>query len=171
MPAKTKKKAAKPTSVIPVPSRPRMPAGYSPKGAKAKFLPWEWAVGRLEKSHNYWICTTRPDGRPHAMPVWGVWVDGSLVFSTDPESRKARNLAANPSITVHLESGDEVVILEGTVENIKLDSAIDDAYNQKYKMRLSKFPVPFVLLKLKPKVAMAWQEKDFVTSATRWQFT
>ncbi len=29
---------------------------------------------------NYWICTTRPDGRPHSIPVWGFWLDGGLYF-------------------------------------------------------------------------------------------
>jgi pyridoxine/pyridoxamine 5'-phosphate oxidase len=147
-----------------------MPAGYVPKGTKPKFLPWSWATKRLEHSHSYWICTTRADGRPHAMPVWGVYVDNAVVFSTDPSSLKARNMKRSPMITVHLESGDEVVILEGRVEKIKLRRSIDDAYNAKYKMRLSSFPGPVGIYELKPKVVMAWREKDFTTSSTRWQF-
>ena len=43
-----------------------------------------------------WVCSTRPDGRPHAMPVWALWIDGALWFSTDPSSYKARNLARSP---------------------------------------------------------------------------
>jgi general stress protein 26 len=104
------------------------------------------------------------------MPVWGVYVDNAVVFSTDPSSLKARNIKRSPLITVHLESGDEVVILEGKVEKIKLRKSIDDAYNAKYKMRLSTFPGTVAVYELKPKVVMAWREKDFVTSSTRWQF-
>jgi len=148
-----------------------MPAGYVPKGTKPKFLPWNWVIERLERSHNYWICSTRPDGRPHAAPVWGVWHEGAVIFSTDPSSRKAQNLAANPAVTIHLESGDEVVILEGLIDKTKLNSRIDDAYNAKYKMRLSDFPGPVSIYSLRPKKVMAWREKDFVTSATKWQFT
>jgi general stress protein 26 len=147
-----------------------MPAGYVPKGTKPKHLQWAWVAGRLKRSHSYWICTTRADGRPHAMPVWGIYVDNAVVFSTDPSSLKARNIKRSPLITVHLESGDEVVILEGKVEKIKLRKSIDDAYNAKYKMRLSTFPEPVAVYELKPKVVMAWREKDFVTSSTRWQF-
>ncbi len=171
MPTKSRsyKKVAASAS-IPAPTRPQMPAGYAPKGSKPKFLPWEFVAERLEKAHTYWICTTRPDGRPHATPVWGVYVGGAIVFSTDPSSRKARNLKANPAITIHLESGDEVVIAEGMSEVIKLNDAIDDGYNQKYSMRLSKFPMPFALYQLRPRIVMAWREKDFGTSATKWEF-
>ena len=168
-PAPRKKPSHKQT--VPAPTTVHMPAGYVPKGTKPNFLSWEWVTERLERSHNYCICTTRPDGRPHAAPVWGVWHDGAVLFSTDPSSRKAKNLAANPAVTIHLESGDETVILEGQIEKIKLSSGIDDAYNRKYKMRLSSFPGPVSLFSLSPKKVMAWREKDFVTSATKWQFT
>jgi pyridoxine/pyridoxamine 5'-phosphate oxidase len=169
MPKTTSAKRSKSTG-IPKPSPVRMPAGYVPKGTKPKFLPWTWVTQRLESSHNYWICTTRADGRPHAVPVWGVFVDGLLVFSTDPASVKARNMQRNPEIAVHLESGDEVVIVNGTVERIALTQSIDDAYNRKYKMRLSEFPGPSSIYAVKPKVVLAWTEKEFVTNGTRWEF-
>ena len=44
-------------------------------------LPWAWAEERLSGSRNYWAVTLWPDGRPHAMPVWGVWDDASFWFS------------------------------------------------------------------------------------------
>jgi general stress protein 26 len=154
----------------PAPTKVHMPAGYTPPGTKSKFLTWEWVTERLERSHNYWICSTFPDGRPHATPVWGLWHDGAVVFSTDPSSRKARNLRANPAVLIHPESGDETVILEGQIEVIKLTPSIDDAYNKKYKMRMSTFPMPFMMFRLKPRKVMAWREKDFATSATKWNF-
>ena len=172
MPAKSaSRKKAVIRKATPKPTTVDMPAGYVPEGTKPNFLAWEWVTERLERSHNYWICSTRPDGRPHAAPVWGLWHDGVVIFSTDPSSRKAQNLAANPAVTIHLESGDEAIILEGNIEVIKLNSGIDDAYNKKYKMRLSSFPGPVGLYSLKPKKVMAWREKDFVTSATKWKFT
>jgi hypothetical protein len=77
---------------------------------------------------------------------------------------------ANNRVIVHLESGDEVVILEGKIEVIKLTKGIDDAYNKKYKMRLSTFPGAVGLYRLKPSKVMAWREKDFTSSATKWMF-
>ena len=72
------------------------------------------------RSRSYWICTARPDGRPHSIPVWGMWVDGALYFGTARDARKAKNIAHNPAVSVHLESGDDVVILEGKASEIDL---------------------------------------------------
>ena len=156
---------------LPTPVRPDMPSGYSPKGIEEmKFFPWDFAEQRLQASHNYWICSTRPDGRPHSIPVWGIWFDGAFYFSTDPVSRKATNLKSNPAISVHVESGNEPVILEGRVEAVKLDKKIDAAYHAKYKMHLVGFPGPMVIFRLKPITVLAWREKDFGTSATKWKF-
>jgi len=51
---------------------------------------------RLATIGSYWFATTRPDGRPHVRPVLGVLVDGVLCTTSNPNARKARNLAANP---------------------------------------------------------------------------
>src|SRR2546421_5404379 len=49
----------------PKPSRPHWPdALQNPPKDSSGLKPWPWALERLEKSHNYWIATTRPDGRP-----------------------------------------------------------------------------------------------------------
>jgi len=56
-------------------SRPYMPGyGLLDAAQGAGLLPWSWAVERLQRSHDYWVATVRPDGRPHVMPVWGVWM-------------------------------------------------------------------------------------------------
>lgn len=57
----------------PVASRPTMPGyGVVAEGEGSGLLDWGWAVERLGGSHHYWLSSVRPDGRPHAMPVWGV---------------------------------------------------------------------------------------------------
>src|SRR5690349_5407413 len=119
--------------------RPDMPAGYGIKAGDAGTLDWSWVVEQCTISRNYWICTTRPDGRPHAMPVWGLWLDDAVVFSTDPESLKARNFSARPEVVVHLESGDEMVVIEGRVQALdrSLVEAFVDAYDAKYAYRPS----------------------------------
>lgn len=168
------KSAAKGTrkqwSKTPKPMRPDMPADYSPKDTKPNFVPWSFADVRLSKSHNYWICSTRPDGRPHSAPVWGIWLERAFYFSTDPASRKGKNLKANPAISVHVESGNEPVILEGRIEAVQLDKKIDAAYHAKYKMHLSDMPPPVTIFRVRPKTVLAWREKDFGTSATKWKF-
>lgn len=157
-------------------SRPDMPAGYGllPVNEQNKLLAWKRVEEQLSAKRNYWIGSTRPDGRPHAMPVWGVWLDGAFYFSTDPQSRKGRNLAANPEAVVHLESGDDVVILEGravqVTDAVLLEKA-DAAYTSKYQFHLTGESAPSGLVyQLRPRAAFAWLESSFPASATRWKF-
>ncbi|MGI9101961.1 MAG: pyridoxamine 5'-phosphate oxidase family protein [Terriglobales bacterium] len=169
MTAKKKKRSTRPQR-----GRPAMPAGYqTPKGMKG-MMSWPAVEKKIEAAHNYWICTTRPDGRPHSMPVWGVWHDGAVYFATDAGSRKARNLKANPAMLIHLELDREVVILEGVAEKIT-DRAVlkqlDAPYARKYKMKVSTAPGEMFLVCLRPQVVLAWTEKQFASSPTRFTFT
>lgn len=152
---------------------PLVPAMYGLK-PRTQFLPFSHAEERLTKSRNYWICTSRPDGRPHSIPVWGFWLDGALYFGTARASRKARNLAQNDAVSIHLESGDDVVILEGTAVEVDLSDKsktqpIDAASRAKYKMPLIATPET-VLYSVRPRVVLAWTENNFPNNATRWEF-
>ena len=141
-------------------------------------LPWSRVVERMTRARNYWVGTTKPSGAPHVMPVWGVWVDDAFYFGTGRESVKARNLRRDARASVHLESGDEVVIMEGTLVEVADAKAIrrySDACEAKYAFQ----PVPpdaeappdpevmtYVLI---PQVVFAWAEHNFPESATRWE--
>jgi hypothetical protein len=154
----------------PTAARPRFP-GYGIAEEAAGLLSWSWATERLAAGRNYWVSTTSPDGRPHAMPVWGLWWDDAVVFSTSPSSRKGRNLAHDPRAVVHLESGDETVILEGEVEAATLEQGIADAYEAKYAWRPQPSGSPDEgWYRLRPSVAYAWREQDYPKSATRFAF-
>jgi hypothetical protein len=131
-------------------------------------LPWSWVVERFRAEPNFWICTTSPEGRPHVRPTWGVFVDDAIGFGGGPKTRWSRNLDANPHVAVHLESGSEVVIAEGTVDRVTDRDdprlkAFDDAYEPKYEMRHG----PPIWL-LKPEVVFAW--KEFPKDMTRFRF-
>lgn len=150
---------------------PQVPAIYGLKERK-QYLPWSHAEKRLVASRNYWICTARPDGRPHSIPVWGFWMDGAFYFGSARPSRKARNLAHNPAISVHLESGDDVVILEGTAVEVSekaIFKKLDMVCRKKYKMPLMIMPES-VTYCVRPRVVLAWTEREFPKNATRWEF-
>jgi hypothetical protein len=152
-----------------------MPEGYGiartpPEDAGAR---WAAAAQALAAARNYWIASTRADGRPHAMPVWGVWLDGALMFSTSRDSQKGRNLARQPYVVAHLESGDDVLILEGALAEATdpaLLARYTDAYEAKYSFRPDPSAPGDVVYLLRPERAMAWEERDFVNSAIRWRF-
>jgi len=152
---------------------PQVPPLYGMK-TPHKFLPFSHAEKRLEKSKSYWICTTRPDGRPHSVPVWGLWLDSTLYFGTGRTTRKAKNLQRNSAVSIHLESGDDVVILEGAAAEVDLAQKpllkkVDVASRAKYKMPLMVMPES-VIYSVRPRVVLTWTEKDFPNNATRWQF-
>ncbi|WP_236700301.1 pyridoxamine 5'-phosphate oxidase family protein [Allosalinactinospora lopnorensis] len=70
-------------------SRPFMPGyGIQSPHEGSGLLPWSWAEERLRTSHDYWVCTVWPDGRPHTMPVWAVWDAQELWFCSGRRSRK-----------------------------------------------------------------------------------
>jgi PPOX class probable F420-dependent enzyme len=128
-------------------------------------------VPKLERSRNYWITTTRPDGRPHAIPVWGVWHDGGVVFGSHSRSRKARNLARDPRVVVHLESGDDVVILEGVAERLDLDEEIAALFEPKYAWKPDVAGVAEeAWFRVRPRKAWAWYESDYTKTATLYEW-
>ena len=164
-------KALSASQRIPKAGRPYMP-GYGRPPASKGLISWKWAQQRLTRSHNYWIATTKSDGAPHVMPVWGIWVDSIFYFSTGRESRKAKNLRTNPRCTVCTEKSREAVILEGTVEEIK-DSALIKKlgvpYHKKYKpWKLD--PEIGGIYSVHPTRIFALDEKSGLKTATRWLF-
>lgn len=148
-----------------------MPGYGLPKSTKG-LLPWKWAEERLQRSHNYWITTVKPDCSPHTMVVWGLWLDGNFLFSTGRQSRKARNLVENHHCIVCTENAAEAVIVEGTAGELKDSSTRKKflkIYEKKYKFDMSSFAEEPVYI-VSPMVAFGLYEKKFQAAATRWQF-
>jgi hypothetical protein len=164
--------------IEPKTSRPHWPDAVKdlPKDLRG-LKPWPWALERLEKSHNYWISTTRPDGRPHLMLVWGIWWNDAFWFSTGSRTRKAKNIAADPHVVIGTEKADEAVILEGIAEEINNRSVwkqLVEIYNRKYGGDVG----PLLessggcIFRVKPQTAFGQDEhtENFTESVTRWHF-
>ena len=152
-----------------------MAPGYGIAAGEEGLLAWSWVGERMERSRNYWICSVRADGRPHAVPVWGVWLAEALHFGTNPASVKGRNLLRDPRVTVHLESGDECVVLEGVAETqVEPDrehfERVADAYEHKYGGFRPRYPTGPGWFAVRHRVALAWLEADYPNTATRWRF-
>jgi hypothetical protein len=145
--------------------RPKFHPGYGIAAGEEGLLPWEWADERLAAAHNYWIAANGPV----AAPVWGVWLGGAFVFGTNPESAKGRSLRRDPRIVVHLESGDEVVMLHGRVGTLDAELAVraGPAYKAKYDIATEPGEGWYVL---RPSHVHAWLESDYPRTATRFDF-
>jgi nitroimidazol reductase NimA-like FMN-containing flavoprotein (pyridoxamine 5'-phosphate oxidase superfamily) len=148
-------------------------------------LPWTWAHERLSRSRCYWLATANAEGRPHAMPVWGVWLDDpeGFFFSCAPGARKARNLAANPAATITAESTREVVSVEGTATSLESGSDQEQAgqaFLAKYRDEMPEmtedeataFVAESASFLIRPERAFGVIEtpEDFGPSATRWRW-
>ncbi len=150
--------------------------GILPAEQGSGLLPWFWAERRLADSHEYWVCSVRPDGRPHAMPVWGVWLRDALWFSSSRQSRKYRNLAAAPACTVTTDNPHQPVVLDGHAEAVTDPVTIGvflEALNAKYATAYGlDFLDPAVnaTLRVTPDSVFALNDEDFTGSPTRWTF-
>jgi PPOX class probable F420-dependent enzyme len=159
-------------------SRPYMPGNgiVGPTEGRG-LLPWSWAEERLVASHNYWVATVRPDGRPHVMPVEGSWHDQSLWFTSSVRSRKARNLRADPWCVVTTDNPVEPVVLEGVAEVVRDPGAIAalvSRLNDKYAAELTvAFLDPDVnaTYRVRPHWVFSLDDKEFTGTPTRWEFS
>jgi PPOX class probable F420-dependent enzyme len=137
-------------------------------------LPWSWAEERLAASHDYWVASVWPDGRPHVMPVWGVWHDRSVWFSSSGGSRKARNLRADPRCVVTTEDASEPVVVEAVAELVADVDGLTvflDQVNAKYETSytLDFFdPAVNACFRAHPSWVFGLRQEDFSGSPTRW---
>jgi nitroimidazol reductase NimA-like FMN-containing flavoprotein (pyridoxamine 5'-phosphate oxidase superfamily) len=146
--------------------------GYGVGRTRRGILSWTAAANRLARSHNYWLVTTRPDGRPHAMPIWGLWLGDRFYFSSGRLSRKTRNLAANPRCIVCTERADEAVIVEGTAVRVA-DAAVLASLARPYQRKYRPWtldPALGPIYEVLPRVVFGVFERTFPRSATRWTF-
>jgi Pyridoxamine 5'-phosphate oxidase len=81
-----------------------------------------------------YLGTVRPDGRPHAAGIGAAWYDGDLYFQCGPNSRKARNVAANPACTLSASVEGIDLVVEGEAGRVT-DSATLDALAAIYRER------------------------------------
>ena len=118
--------------------------------ASATPPPWADIERLLTDAQLYWIITVRADGRPHAVPLVGVWHDGAFAFCTGAEEQKQRNLDADPHVAVttgsmgaHGWNSGKDVVVEGTAVRVtdaeelqELADAWFDKYGEDWKFEV-----------------------------------
>ena len=163
----------------PTADRPELPEGYGLPTDSDGLLTWEQVEPRLREAKHYWLASVRPDGRPHSVPRWGVWLEGRFWYDGSPTTRHTRNVKDNPAVTLTLESGTEVVIVEGESHATRADAAglgarlseafgkyADDGYAPSADAWSG--PDSGDLRVVTPRRAMAWF--TFPTDCTRFRF-
>ncbi|MGQ0434329.1 MAG: hypothetical protein ACT452_18240 [Microthrixaceae bacterium] len=136
-------------------------------------LDWAWVDAELSSAGTYWV-TAIGDDHPHPRPVWGIWAD-ELLYLSIGSPVVARLLRRNPNLTVHLDSGIDVVILEGAVVGLVEDTTVLSAYDDKYDWNYTVEQYG-PLTRVAPTSALAWRSagwagRDGFLQAGRWRFT
>jgi hypothetical protein len=133
----------------------------------------EWALvdERLRDAGTYWVDARTP--APHPRPVWGVWADGRLHLSIGSPAI-ARVATEGADVTVHLESGTEVVIVEGAVSGVTAATDVIAAYDAKYDWSYD-LDVYGSLTVVEPRTVLAWTAAGFAgrdgfVATSRWTF-
>ena len=177
MPTEIAATATEPAPTAPTVDRPAMPREYGMPDDADGLIAWDVVEARLRDANVYWIATSGPGGRPRVRPVDGIWIDGALWVGGSPETRWVRDLLANRQVSVHLDDGWDVAILEGIAELVQegvadeLAARLAAESNRKYPqygMKPADYqrgPGPFAV---RPSVGFAW--KAFPRDLTRFRF-
>src|SRR3954471_19240313 len=99
------------------------------------------AARRLNEAIIGWLTTVTPAGQPQPIPVWFLWDgDGSILMYSRPDTRKLANIAANPKISLNLDSDGieaDIVVVWGEMHVSSDPPASEVAgYVEKYRGRI-----------------------------------
>ncbi len=100
------------------------------KTTESDHLPWSRALdlldgGAFRDDAAAFLGTVRPDGRPHSMRIGAAWYDGDVYFQTGRQTRKARNLEANPACTLSASLTGIDLVFEGVAERVTDGSTLE----------------------------------------------
>ncbi|MDE0067235.1 MAG: pyridoxamine 5'-phosphate oxidase family protein [Acidimicrobiaceae bacterium] len=138
------------------------------------------AEQRLLTERNFWFVTADAEGRPHSMPLWGVWMPERERFgmACDSGARKARNISTNDQVVVTTRNSVECVSLEGRAVLVEGDEAeplavawaekyCDDNFSKEEMMKTVRGSTAFEVV---PERAFGMIEtpEEFSKCATRW---
>ena len=142
-------------------------------GSPEVALAWDDVRARLVGATHYWLATTRPDGRPHVVPLDGVWLDDRWYFGGSAKTVKHRNLRANGRAVLHLEDAEQAVIVEGVCEQTFPAGELADRLSERSKSKYGYGPDPASYQKsgvwcLRPERVLSWHR--FPRDATRFVF-
>lgn len=140
--------------------------------SRAAALDWPWVDAQLAAAGTYWVVASGGE-HPHPRPVWGVWRDEVLHLSIGSPV-VSRLLELRPSVTVHLDSGVDAVVVEGSVAGSCTDPQVIRTYDDKYDWNYTVEEYG-PLTRIEPATVLAWRSagwagRDGFQETGRWQF-
>jgi PPOX class probable F420-dependent enzyme len=120
---------------------------------------WRAIEARLGREATVWLATVRNDGRPHLVPVWFVWHNEHVYFTTAGTSQKYANLRYNQRVALSLSDPYSVVIIEGEAHatDRQTTEEVAEQFVHKYEwdFRLDE-SADWRLVQVRPGRVLAW---------------
>lgn len=162
-------------SANPTIERPAFADGYQPAEPIAfDPKPWTEVAEIMNTTTSYLFATTRADGRAHSTPVWGLIVDGTFVFSTAPQSVKAKNLHRDPRCFIQMQINENVVLMDGVATPADPAFVSGDDFLDRYEAKYHHRPKPEDMAGsgwiVKPVTVLFWNEHAMLESQARYRF-
>jgi nitroimidazol reductase NimA-like FMN-containing flavoprotein (pyridoxamine 5'-phosphate oxidase superfamily) len=153
--------------------RPAIPTSYGIATGFDGMLEWSRVATVLRDATILWVATSRPDGDPHLIPIWGAWADGAAYIEGGDETRWAKNLAGGSAVHVGVDGDGLQVMVRGTAAKHDVDAAtqraIADVYTAKYPYR----PEGTTFWVIRPASVLAWSTATvdaFASTPTEFVF-
>jgi hypothetical protein len=144
-------------------------------GVSKRPLAWNEIRARLEEAQNYWLTTIRPDGRPHVVPLDGIWLDSSWYFGGSPSTVHMRNAARGCAGVLHIGEGLQAIIVEGRVSAVSIEGEVAERLAAESNVKYAHYGMTATAeayrsgsCVLRAERVMAWS--DFPDDATRFVF-
>ena len=154
--------------------RPKFPEKWHVPNDPKLWITWGHANNKLVREKVYWISTASLRGRPHAVPIWGIWKKNKFYFETDPKSVKGKNLSNNQSLVFHIQDGMDTVIVEGSARKEKTTRVLNQLkkdYVRKYQYTPDwSNDLDQIVFRVEPKVAHAWKAPRMHRSLVKFIF-
>ena len=160
----------------PIADRPAIPREYGVSTGSKGMLSWEAVEAQLAAAKLFWVATASAGGRPRVRPVDGTWFEGSIYVGGSPETAWVRDLLSNPNVSVHLDSTDGIVIVDGVAASG--GGGISGAAAERLAdLQDERFPygrpraedyAAVGSIAIRPRVIVAW--RDFAKDPTRFRF-
>jgi nitroimidazol reductase NimA-like FMN-containing flavoprotein (pyridoxamine 5'-phosphate oxidase superfamily) len=124
------------------------------------------------------LATATPRGRPHVVPLWFVWVDGTVFMNTTLGNVTVRNLEDNPRATGSIDDGETYetlrgVLLQGHMERADDDPRLDTVMHRWSEKYMGGNPVPYARWKnrawfrLRPEAITSWDFRKIPAAKAR----
>lgn len=124
---------------------------------------------RLETEPNIWLATSSATGDVHSIPLSLSWLDDRICVVAPAESTTARNIAQRSDVRAHLDSADDVLIIDGDA-SIRLLHETDPDVVERYIDRVGWSPFDsdneWVLIAIEPRRVQSWRGPGEVDGRT-----